>query len=350
MRQVLVTIPILGGIKIFGYGMMLFLAFLASMNLAGWRARRQRLDPEVIYDLAVWVFVGGLIGARAFYVIQYWGDRIRSIGDVFRIWEGGIVLYGSIIGGTAAFFLYRVLRPFPLLPYLDVVAPSLALGIAVGRVGCFLNGCCFGDLCPGIPWGVSFPRPSPPWLEHVREGLIPSDAAWSLPVHPTQLYSVVDGLVLLLLLSAYYPLRRRDGQVMALLMVTYPITRFLVEYLRNDEAVFFLGMTISQNISVLLFLAGTAFWWWLSRASGPGAPGGPEDVLRRREEAEPSTAWVGEREAGVSGAVRQGTWIRSRIAAMMSSAARPSASASELMMIRWRRMSRARLFTSWGVT
>jgi phosphatidylglycerol:prolipoprotein diacylglycerol transferase len=264
MWQVLFTIPILGGIKIFGYGVMLFVAFLASMNLAAWRARREGQDPELIYDLSIWIFVGGLVGARVFYVIQYWGDRIRSLADVFRIWEGGIVLYGSIIGGTAAFFLYRAIRPFALLPLLDIVAPSLALGIALGRIGCFLNGCCFGDRCD-LPWGVAFPVDSPPWRAQVAEGLISRGATWSLPVHPTQLYSAVDGFILLFLLSAYYPLRRRDGEVMALLMVAYPVTRFLIEYLRNDEGVFLFGLTISQNISVLLLAAGLLFWLWLVR-------------------------------------------------------------------------------------
>jgi phosphatidylglycerol:prolipoprotein diacylglycerol transferase len=266
MWQVLYTIPVLGGIKIFGYGLMLFLAFLASMNLAAWRARREQLDPELIYDLSVWVFVGGLVGARIFYVVQYWGDRIHTIADIFRIWEGGIVLYGSIIGGTASFFLYRVIRPFPLFRLLDVVAPSLALGIALGRIGCFLNGCCYGDLCT-LPWGVAFPHDSPPWREQVAMGLIAASSRWSLPVHPTQLYSAIDGFVLLFLLTAYYPLRRCDGAVMALLMVAYPVTRFLIEYLRNDEKVFLFGLTISQNISVLLLGAGLLFWQFIR---GPG--------------------------------------------------------------------------------
>jgi phosphatidylglycerol:prolipoprotein diacylglycerol transferase len=265
MRQVLFTIPIFGGIKVFGYGMMLFLAFLASMNLAAWRARREKLDPEVIYDLSLWVFMDGLIGARLFYVVQYWGDRVRTFADIFRIWEGGIVLYGSIMGGTAAFFVYRAVRPFPLRAYLDVIAPSLAVGIALGRLGCFLNGCCYGDLCPGLPWGVAFPRYSPPWTAQVGAGLIGQSAGWSLPVHPTQLYSTLDALVLLFLLSAFYPLRRRDGEVMALLMITYPITRFLIEYLRNDEGVFLLGLTISQTISVGLFACGLLFWFALQR-------------------------------------------------------------------------------------
>jgi len=264
MRQVLFTIPVFHGVPVFGYGLMLFLAFLASMNLAAWVARRSKLNPEVIYDLALAVFIGGLVGARLFYVIQYWGVRVHSLADVIRVWEGGIVLYGSIIGGTVVFFLYRALRPFPLGPYLDTIAPALALGVGVGRLGCFLNGCCFGDVC-NLPWAVSFPEPSPPWQAHSAAHLIGPDAHWSLPVHPTQLYSTIDGLILTLLLLAYYPLRRRDGEVMALLMVTYPLTRFLIEYLRSDERVFFAGMTVSQNLSFAFLAWGLLYWYWLSR-------------------------------------------------------------------------------------
>jgi phosphatidylglycerol:prolipoprotein diacylglycerol transferase len=197
-------------------------------------------------------------------VIQYWGVKVHSLLDVFKIWEGGIVLYGSIIGGTIAFFLYRVLRPFPLRPFLDVIAPALALGIALGRLGCFMNGCCYGDIC-NLPWAVSFPAPSPPWQSHALAHLIGSDSTWSLAVHSTQLYSVIDGLVLMILTCAYFPLRRRDGEVMALLMVTYPITRFLIEHLRGDEGVFFAGMTISQTISLAVLACGLLFWWRLSR-------------------------------------------------------------------------------------
>jgi phosphatidylglycerol:prolipoprotein diacylglycerol transferase len=261
MWQVLYTIPVpgLGELKVFGYGLMLFLAFLSSTSLASWLARRETLDPDVIKDLALWVFLGGLVGARVFYVVQYWGTRVHSVVDIVRIWEGGIVLYGSIIGGALTFFTYRALRPFPLRPFLDVVAPALTLGVAIGRFGCFLNGCCYGDVCK-LPWAVSFPEPSPPWAAHRAAGLIGPDVHGSLPVHPTQLYSVVDGLTLTLLLLAYFPLRKRDGQVMALLMVTYPVTRALVEYLRNDETVFFAGMTISQNISVVLMAFGLLFW------------------------------------------------------------------------------------------
>ncbi len=261
MRQVLFTIPILG-VRVFGFGASIVVAFIAATWLASWRAKREKLDPEVILDMAFWVVFSGMVGARLFYCYEYWGQEIKTFWDILQYWKGGIVFYGGIVGGSIAFLAYRRYRPFPLRPYMDVMAPSIAIGIFFGRIGCFLNGCCYGDACQ-LPWAVSFPKNSPPWQHHAFLKLIPRDALWSLPIHPTQIYAAVDGLVLLLLLSAYYPLRRRDGEVMGLLMITYPITRFLVEFLRNDEGAFFAGMTISQNISVALFSAGLIFWTWL---------------------------------------------------------------------------------------
>ncbi len=182
--------------------------------------------------------------------------------EAFQYWRGGIVYYGGVVGGAVGFLAYRWFYPFPLRPYLDAIAPSIALGTFFGRLGCFLNGCCYGDQCQ-LPWAVSFPARSAAWGHQVNAGLISEGASHSLPVHPTQLYSALDGLVLLLLLSAFYPLRRRDGEVMGLLTLTYPITRFLIEYLRNDEGAFFGGLTISQNISVALLLGGIVYWCWL---------------------------------------------------------------------------------------
>jgi len=262
MRQILFEIPGVG-VKIFGYGLMLFFAFIGSMNMAAWRARREKLDPETIYDMALYVFIGGLIGARGFYVVQYWGDKVKTVAEIFEIWNGGIVLYGSILGGTAGFLFYRWRRWFPILPMLDAIAPALALGIAIGRLGCFLNGCCYGDVCH-LPWAVQFPRNSPPWASEVAHNQIAPDLDFSLPLHPTQIYSTIDGLIICLLLSAYYPLRKRDGQVMGLFLLAYPVTRFLIERLRNDEGIFFAGMTISQVISFGIFAFGLGFWGFLA--------------------------------------------------------------------------------------
>jgi phosphatidylglycerol:prolipoprotein diacylglycerol transferase len=268
MAPVLYKIPITlpfyghGEIPIYGFGVMLVLAFFISPWLAWWQARREGLNPEVMLDMAFWIFIVGLVGARTLYCIEYWGSVIHNLFEAVQYWKGGIVYYGGVVGGTVGFFVYRWRHPFPVRPYADVVAPSIAVGTFFGRMGCFLNGCCFGDLCR-LPWGVTFPAHSPAWDLQVRSGLIPAEATAALPVHPTQLYSALDGVVLFLLLTAYYPLRRRDGEVMALLMVTYPITRFLIEFLRNDEGAFFAGLTISQNISLLVLLGGVVYWAWL---------------------------------------------------------------------------------------
>ncbi len=268
--RISLTIPYFGHVEIpiYGFGIMLVLAFLTAPALAWRRARREGLDGDVILDMAFWIFVSGLIGARAFYCIQYWGRDIHNIWEALQYWRGGIVFYGSIVGGAIGFFGYRFFYPFPIRPYLDAIAPSIAIGSFFGRLGCFLNGCCYGDACT-LPWAVSFPSRSPAWDHQVGLHLIDVESLRSIPVHPTQIYSALDGLVLFILLMAYYPLRRRDGEVMGLLMLTYPITRFLIEFLRNDEGAFYAGLTISQNISLLLLLGGVLYWawiWWLPRS------------------------------------------------------------------------------------
>jgi phosphatidylglycerol:prolipoprotein diacylglycerol transferase len=268
MKPILFTIPLSlpyfghTEIPVYGYGVMLVVAFVAAPALAWWRCKREGLDAEVIPDMALWVFLCGLVGARTFYCIEYWGRDVHNLWEAFQYWKGGIVYYGGIVGGVIGFFVYRWRHPFPVRPYLDALAPAIAVGTLFGRLGCFLNGCCYGDFCQ-LPWAVSFPAHSPAWDQEVRLGLIPAEATGSLAVHPTQIYSAIDALVLLVLLTAYYPLRRRNGEVMGLLMLTYPVTRFVIEYLRNDEGAFFAGLTISQNISVLLFLGGLVYWAWI---------------------------------------------------------------------------------------
>ncbi len=256
MRPILFEFP--GGFKVFGYGLMLFLAYLASINMTAWRARKGHLNPGFAFDMATWLFIGGLVGARAFFVIQY-RRNFDSFFDIFKIWEGGIVFYGSLIGGTIALLLFWYFYRFPFLPMADAIAPAICIGMAIGRLGCFLNGCCYGDRCE-LPWAVSFPSVSAPFKDQVARGLIPPTAAHSLPLHPTQIYLTIDGLVLLCVVLAYWPHRKADGQAMALYFLLYAITRTLVEELRNDESAQLLGLTISQMISIGVFGVGVFFW------------------------------------------------------------------------------------------
>jgi phosphatidylglycerol:prolipoprotein diacylglycerol transferase len=158
--------------------------------------------------------------------------------------------------------LYWLRRPFPFWAMADAVAPSVAIGAAVGRIGCFLNGCCDGAVC-NLPWAVRFPAGSHAWARQINAGLIEPWAPLSLPVHPTQLYAAAAGFLILALLVAYYSRQRRQGEIMALLMILYPLSRWPIEAFRGDEPALFAGMTLSQNISLGLLAGGIAVWTFL---------------------------------------------------------------------------------------
>jgi phosphatidylglycerol---prolipoprotein diacylglyceryl transferase len=260
MRPILFEIP--GwNVSVHSYGVMILLACFSALGMALWRARRDKIDTNIVYELATWLFLGGVVGARGLYVILH-PEMIHSLGDVFRSWQGGNVFYGCILGGLGGSLLYWCRRPYPLMKMIDIAAPAVAIGAAVGRIGCFLNGCCDGAIC-SLPWGVRFPAGSHAWMRQANAGLISPEAPFSLPVHPTQLYAILAALAVLALLLAYFPWRRRPGEVMALLMITYSITRWPIEALRADERAIFVGMTAAQVISALLVIGGVALWFSL---------------------------------------------------------------------------------------
>jgi len=169
-----------GGIPIRGYGVMLFLGVVGGTALSVWRGWRLGLDPDTVMTLIFWGFVPGILGARAYYVVEYWDDFftpgatswqtfLGTLGKIVNITEGGLVVYGSLAGGLAGFLAYILRRKLPLWATLDLVAPGMLLGLALGRIGCFMNGCCFGGPCD-LPWAVRFPAGSPPYVREVQEG------------------------------------------------------------------------------------------------------------------------------------------------------------------------------------
>lgn len=267
MRPILFEVPGLG-YQVHAFSLLLVLGAAAGVYLTAWRARRAGLDPEVVYELAVWVLGGGFVGARLYYLAQH-PESVRSVLDIFKVWQGGIVFYGCILGGLVGTAIYHRRHPFPFWPMADAVAPALAVGIMLGRLGCFLNGCCFGATCdPHAPYAVTFPAETLPWHRHVEAGWIAPDAPRSLAVHPKQLYGAAAGLALLAATTRFYRHRRRDGEVMALLMLGYPATRFLMEFARGDASGWHLGLTVSQWISLGLFGAGLLAWRALPRDPG----------------------------------------------------------------------------------
>lgn len=251
------------GLPIFGYGFMMFVGFVTAVWLASRRARQQGLSPEVIWDLAPWLLIPGILGARTFFCLQYphvvfagcetFGEYLGAFVNLSR---GGLVLYGGLLGGAAGYFEYcRRARLHPL-GLADLVTPSVFVGIGFGRIGCLLNGCCYGDVC-SLPWAIRFPKDSVPFLALVEKGFIPPDAAFTPWLHPTQIYSAIDGFLIAWVTSAYFPYRHRNGEVFGAGMMIYATTRFLIEFLRGDEpGQLGTGLTISQLISVGMFVVG----------------------------------------------------------------------------------------------
>lgn len=435
------------GLPIRGYGVMMLIGVVSAVGLAAYRAQRMGIEAEVIYSLAFVMFLAGIAGARLFFIIEYREQYLRDPLQIFNVTQGGLVVYGSVLGGLPAGVIYLMRRGFSFREVLavgDIIAPSMLIGLAFGRIGCLMNGCCFGGVCEE-DWApqIRFPRraayavqDSPPYLHQrqlgqlygmrlsadedgqavvaeiyddapapLRETLhrgdviraiqLPLDdavrianhvplligsrlqvekangetvnvplrkpatedgdqagfalgrrgGAWrivdltvggpaeltgklalgdairkatlppladiaarydpplppftvaeglltwagpeltvvtaegrraavsigklpdvSLPVHPTQIYSSINAFLLCFFLWMLYPMRRHDGDVFAVMLVVYPIARFLLELIRNDEPVQFgTALTIGQFVSLAIFTAGVAMLIFLAR-------------------------------------------------------------------------------------
>lgn len=253
------------GLPVFGYGLMMLIGFGTGAWLAVWRAQKEGLEPEIIWDLAIWLFVPGIIGARVFHLVQYGNEIFAGKQGLQLIWaainlpDGGLVLFGGLLAGAVAYFVFCYRRKVPPLMLGDIITPSIFLGIGFGRIGCLLNGCCYGDTCT-LPWGLPFPHGSVPFRAMVERGFLAPDALMTPPLHPTQIYSAIDGFLIAALTLAYYPFRQRNGSVFGVALLIYPTTRFLVELVRGDEyGQFGTSLTISQWISLALIACGIVY-------------------------------------------------------------------------------------------
>ena len=274
------------GVPVRGYGAMLLVAAMAGTWLSIVRGRSMGFDADTILALGMEVFLWGIVGARLFYVIEYHDQFFaagrswpESLMAVLNIAAGGLVVFGSLPTAALAAWRFASRRGLSLPRLADCIAPGLLVGLAIGRIGCFLNGCCYGGVCD-LPWAVRFPPDSPPWLDQAARGLLPAAAAdggrpWSLPVHPAQLYAAIDAAILAVLACLATPLARRDGQVFALVLTLHPISRLLLETIRVDEPpALGTSLSISQLVSLVLLAAAAGLWWWTFQQP-PRGPAGP---------------------------------------------------------------------------
>ena len=245
----------IGGFPVNTYGVLLALAFLAALFVAARAGARDGLPRERIFDLGLWILLGGLVGSKLLLMLaepEYASNPWQIVSLDFL--RSGGVWYGGFLGGllTGVFLIRRYRLPFWKVT--DAFAPGVALGQAIGRQGCFAAGCCWGKPTT-LPWGVEFGE-----LAHRITGV-----PVGVHLHPTQLYESAACVVIFLLLLRLHRRKRFDGEVIAAYAVLYGLTRFLIEFVRDDPRGDIMGLTTltglstSQLISLLVVVGGLVF-------------------------------------------------------------------------------------------
>ncbi len=352
------------GLAVRGYGVFLCLGIVSGVGLVLLRCGRAGIEADRILSLAFWMTICGIAGARILYVVQKsdeffgHGASLReTIVGVMDMTKGGLVVYGSLIGGTLAALVYFRITKLSFPKVADLIVPGMLLGLAIGRMGCLMNGCCYGGICETDLPKLEFPAGSPAYMQQLvygdllgvsttenvdneafmrtvvevapdsiasRLGIVVGDhitvqppdsmrieffkehrSEWqdsrelvlyvdsqnlgvltvpldelpsrTLPVHPTQIYSAINAGLLCLVLWFYWPIRRFDGEVFALMLILYSVGRFLLEIIRRDETgLMGTSLTISQWVSVGTIVVGFALMAYVRTRGEPLSPGGSE--------------------------------------------------------------------------
>lgn len=272
MRPILfeIALPGMPPLAIPAYGTLLMAGFVIAIVLAVQRHNALGLKRLEILELGYLTLIGGVIGARLLAVainidtVVAEIGAVDSAGGVARLlryaaafWKGGLAFYGGLAGGIAVIWVYARYKKIPCPDLFDFLAPAVAIGLAVTRLGCFLNGCCFGKPTR-MPWAVQFPSHSHVHIQQWRQGLVDLGGR-PLPVHPTQLYELVAALAIFALLWMRYPRRRFAGEIFLSFGLLYSAWRFISEFWRADSPVWSQQaghwmLDIYQVISMLLFL------------------------------------------------------------------------------------------------
>jgi phosphatidylglycerol:prolipoprotein diacylglycerol transferase len=321
--------PIILGLPIRGYGVMVLVGLLSGIGITIHRGRSLGISPDVIISLGFWMMLGGVLGARIFYVIQKWDEfSDKALGDrlfaIVKLTEGGLVIYGGMIGGILAAIVFCYKHRQPIRAMGDLVAPAFLIGLAFGRIGCLMNGCCYGGICTENLPTIQFPQGSGPYMVQLDSGkllgielatrqsnsdeatianVVPGSLAaeagvqpgsklkkievfnapfdpnsdpaappkvvadvrldssvigfsstqlpaYSLPVHPSQIYAAINAALLCWLIWCIQPLPRRDGMAFLIAILLSASSRFLEEGIRSDE-----GGQLGTSLSIAQWIS-----------------------------------------------------------------------------------------------
>jgi len=253
MRSVLFHI---GPVPIRAYGLMLWIALVVGLIRTIRASKRAGVKSEHVIDIALYGLLAGVVSAHITSILLdlpfYWRDPSEILG----LWSGilsssgglrGLSFHGGLVGALGAAYLYARRKGISFLGVVDLCTPGLALGYGIVRIGCFLNGCCYG-VPTNLPWGIRFqPDPGSPWL--------------TAPSHPTQLYGTLASIVIFAALVRVERRRRFAGQVFFSYLAMYSVYRFLIEFLRKGVTaeVAFAGLTQAQLVSLVILAASGLF-------------------------------------------------------------------------------------------
>lgn len=221
---------LIGPFHIFSYGVFLAISFLCGLTILMRDSKSAFLKQEDMMDLTIWIIISSIVGARIMYVIlspsEYAGDALSTL----MIYKGGLSFHGGVIGGCLAVFIFAARNKIPGLRLADALVRPLIIGAAIARIGCFLNGCCYGAPWNG-PWAVVFPV--------LRD---------NVSRHPTQFYDLTLHLILFAVITYVSKFKKRDGDIVSFYLVGFAILRFIVEIFRKGATgkVFMLNLTVAQ--------------------------------------------------------------------------------------------------------
>ena len=237
----------IGPVTIHGYGLMIGLGVVAALLMGDYRAKKKGLDSDAIYGMTFFAVVLGFASAKVLYIITQWKSFLQN--PLFYLSGSGFVVFGGIIGAILTLYIYGKVKKLDLLRYLDLMVPSVALAQALGRIGCFLAGCCYGretDSCLGVVFTHSAYAPN------------------GVKLLPTQLFMSAGDFLLMAILLWYSRKERMKGRTSALYIILYSLGRFALEFLRDDDRGTVGSLSTSQFIGILMAIAGAlAFWIFL---------------------------------------------------------------------------------------
>lgn len=221
----------IGPFTIYSYGLMLVVAFVVSSTLVSLQAKRENINPEIILNLSFIVFIFGILGARSFYIIENLGYYIKRPLEIIMLQHGGLSWFGGLASGIISGAVYLKNKKLVVYKILDLIAPFLALAQAIGRIGCLLNGCCFGYVSK---FGLYF-------------------KVHKLVLIPTQIYSSLLLILIFIFLRFLQDRPHRDGKIFFTYLLLYSVKRFFIEFWRADNEIVFLGFSLFQIISIVIF-------------------------------------------------------------------------------------------------